>query len=245
MEKELARSIEKNIRASELASRMEQHLKTNNRSFLPKDISDAVGLAINEAGQSQSNTDMMGQKMWRARKHINGEKAFSEGEMGAPPHHLSLNGRISPAGISCLYLADSVDTAIAETRPWKGVALSVAQFRLTRKLRLADFRKRQINKGVLVDGKDLSDEFRALVYIGAFAFYTPAQDGSAIDFAPSQYVSSRLRHEGYDGILYTSMMHKDGFNVALFCHTDAEIVVGSVKRYRVDSVQIKSRTVNN
>ena len=28
-------------------------------------------------------------------------------------------------------------------------------------------------------------------------------------------------------------------------YTDAEIVVGSVKRYRVDSVQIKSRTVNN
>jgi len=42
MSKELARSIEKNIRASELASRMAQHLKTNNRSFLPKDISDAV-----------------------------------------------------------------------------------------------------------------------------------------------------------------------------------------------------------
>ena len=62
-------------------------------------------------------------------------------EMGAPPSLAAKDGRINPHGISYLYLANSVVTAIAEARPWVGADVSVGYFRLLRDQKLVNTSK--------------------------------------------------------------------------------------------------------
>ena len=45
-------------------------------------------------------------------------------------------GRGNPAGISMLYLASSVQTAVSEVRPWVGSEVSVAQFEVSRDVKV-------------------------------------------------------------------------------------------------------------
>lgn len=48
-----------------------------------------------------------------------------------PQPRLAREGRVNPKGISCLYLAQDPDTAMAEVRPWPGSFVSLGQFRLS------------------------------------------------------------------------------------------------------------------
>jgi hypothetical protein len=47
-------------------------------------------------------------------------------------------GRANPAGIPVLYLGTTEQTAISEVRPWVGVSVSVAQFKLLRTIKAID-----------------------------------------------------------------------------------------------------------
>ena len=50
-------------------------------------------------------------------------------------------GRVNPAGIPVLYMATNRRTAISEVRPWIGHSVSVAQFRIRRRLKAVDLSK--------------------------------------------------------------------------------------------------------
>jgi RES domain len=50
----------------------------------------------------------------------------------------AVEGRINPKGMPCLYLSSDRDTAVAETRPWIGSYVSVAQFRTMKPLVVVD-----------------------------------------------------------------------------------------------------------
>jgi RES domain-containing protein len=50
----------------------------------------------------------------------------------------AVEGRANPAGIPVLYLGATIQTAISEVRPWIGASVSVAQFKVLRKLRALD-----------------------------------------------------------------------------------------------------------
>ena len=56
-----------------------------------------------------------GQVFYRARNCQN-ENGYTKKEMGAPPFSIASSGRANPEGISCLYLADSIDTTLHEIR---------------------------------------------------------------------------------------------------------------------------------
>ena len=50
----------------------------------------------------------------------------------------SVEGRINPKGIPCLYFSTDMTTALTETRPWIGSYVSVAQFAMLRDLTVVD-----------------------------------------------------------------------------------------------------------
>lgn len=68
-----------------------------------------------------------GQTFFRARIWTD-DRGFEKQDMGAPPAKLASAGRANPEGISCLYLADSANTTLHETRAGVYDCATVAKF---------------------------------------------------------------------------------------------------------------------
>ncbi|GBQ94358.1 hypothetical protein AA23498_2004 [Acetobacter nitrogenifigens DSM 23921 = NBRC 105050] len=64
---------------------------------------------------------------------------YKGADIGALPPPRASAGRMNRAGVSVLYVASEIDTALAEIRPHPGHTISVAGFRPTRSLRVARF----------------------------------------------------------------------------------------------------------
>jgi hypothetical protein len=60
--------------------------------------------------------------------------------LGPPPSKFAQGGRMNARGISVFYGADEAATALAEVRPPVGAKVVVAQFKLTRRVRLLDLK---------------------------------------------------------------------------------------------------------
>lgn len=134
--------------------------------------------------------------------------------MGAPPTHKATHGRINPVGIPYLYLASDRKTAVAEVRPWKGCKITVAEFYLNKEIRLVNFsNKVAINKpsDSRYDGAEWT--WSELI---TYLFSTPFDPRDDTSYIPIQYISERIKMEGFDGIMYDSALEKDGYNICLF-----------------------------
>jgi hypothetical protein len=57
------------------------------------------------------------------------------------------------------------------------------------------------------------------------AFATPvSKDDESRDYIPTQIIAELFKSEGYDGIVYKSLLSDDGYNLALFNLDDASVV---------------------
>ena len=148
-------------------------------------------------------------KLCRARIGIHTKKD----ELGAPPKHLASPGRLNLAGTRYLYLADSVDTAIRETRACEGVKITTAEFRVMGKigLRLVDFHASKPKKGN--DSANLVNR----------QFSLPNDFGKPEEYKVTQCITEFLRSKGYDGVRYDSSLRPGGINYAIFDPEKMEI----------------------
>jgi hypothetical protein len=62
-------------------------------------------------------------------------------ERMTPNAEFVADGRVNPRGIPCLYLASTMETAMAEVRPWVGSYISLAQFKVMRDVVVVDCTK--------------------------------------------------------------------------------------------------------
>ena len=134
---------------------------------------------------------------------------FSAQKSGAPPSEKASAGRINSAGISFLYAAESVHTAIVESRPVIGQTVSVAEIEIKRLLRLFDFTVD------LVDQVGSKAHMYTIFNEISRQFTMPNHYGDAA-YLPTQYISELLRSKGFDGIRYHSSLHEGGINIVLF-----------------------------
>ena len=147
-------------------------------------------------------------------------------------------GRVNPPGIPMLYLADDLPTVIAEVRPYKGAAVSVATFEAIRDLRLVDFSPRQASQGGKKPIAGDPDLLAVLETIG-FAMAEPIDpDESEIAYVPTQYVAEIIRAAGFDGVAFKSALGP-GINIVLFDLADARIT--NRKLHRVTEVTYTSK----
>ena len=145
-----------------------------------------------------------------------------EREMAHPPERMvptvehSTDGRVSPRGIPCLYLASNMKTAVAEVRPWVGSYVSLAQFKLARRCKVVDCRSTK--------SADLDKDQAALWSDIAYAFSEPVSpEEPHLEYVPTQVLAETFRSQGFDGIQYESLLSK-GTNIALFDTTSAELI---------------------
>lgn len=134
------------------------------------------------------------------------------------------------AGVSVLYVASQIDTALAEIRPHPGHTISVAGFRPTRSLRVACFDV-PIARFSRSD-KRLDDS--ALIYHVDLLLSLPIIPEERHLYAATQLLADVLIQRGYDAISYRSSVGT-GQNLcvlepALFAFDEAASAVRFVEK---------------
>jgi hypothetical protein len=196
-----------------------------------------------------------GQELFRVvRDHVEIElpdggfdiRGASEDQIRPKTEHAS-DGRINPKGIPCLYLASSIDTAIAEVRPWLDELVSVATFRTEREFSLVDLSK---NHGGFGFGRlsisqlcgeapipeDVADECVWTDIDNAFSRPVSRSDNNSSYF-PTQILAEALKEDGFDGVVYKSAFGgSKGYNVALFDGIDTTIIKCALHRIKAITV---------
>jgi len=182
-----------------------------------------------------------GQILYRARKgyevdSLGQRQPYTGTAIGAPPADKRPAGRANVEGQAVLYCADQFATAVAETRPARGLAVSVAELRLTRDLRIIDLVQApppvnpfvfQIPEDELRFRNVLLDEvelIRLMREISVKLSLPLSRDDTPGDYKQTQAFADMVRYHGFDGIRYTSALQPNGTNVVLYNVDDAEIL---------------------
>ncbi len=185
-------------------------------------------------------SDELNEIWYRARLQTMTEP-FLPDDMGAPPKHLASQGRANPAGIPYLYLASTVTTAISELRPHTGDFASVADYCMSKNLKIIDLRFPRKTVSPFL----LSDEREVALLRGDISFLEQLGDEltrpvlplvAAIDYIPSQYICEFIKKCGYHGVIYKSSVG-DGINLAVFDPNIASAL--NVARYKVSRVSVE------
>lgn len=172
-----------------------------------------------------------GNQLWRAQKghnfknhktnkndEINVECPYPSERM-KPQKYLAREGRANPKGIPFLYLSDDKETAMSEVRPWLGVVISVALFRINRQISVIDCTSD--NPKVFLENPHPEERENAVWGYINEAFSVPIEnDDDRSEYAPTQILAELFRDIGFDGIVYKSMFG-NGLNIALFNLDDA------------------------
>lgn len=130
-------------------------------------------------------------------------------QMGPPPPERTPDGRVNPSGIPCFYGALEMETVRAELRPWPLARLTIARFVTQRPLRVLDLR--QTNPVVRTT---------VSVYWCAYMISRPVHHEDRFRYLGTQYLAEKLKAAGVDGLLYGSLLQREGTNVALFHYSD-------------------------
>jgi len=178
-------------------------------------------------------------------------------ELKLPTPDRAREGRANSTGIPALYVANTVETAVSEVRPWVDAEISVATCKIIRPLRTLDLSvghgKSSFNGAVFkhtLGGPDLTPEDKVTaVWIdidNAFSMPVTASDDQA-DYAPTQILAELFQSAGYDAIAYKSHFgdneNTKGYNIAIF-DLEAVEVVGCTP-FRVQSIKVESTQIGN
>lgn len=149
---------------------------------------------------------------------------YSESESREAPLGLGGVGRNNIAGMSYLYLADSMQTACCEVKPIVRQLLSVASFTIKMPLAVIDFTidsnraksALQETVNVYLDDKNvvipvkIGEVFEKV----ARMFYRPITDTK--EYKATQVLTDYIRKTGIDGVRYNSFYNEKGINYTIF-----------------------------
>jgi hypothetical protein len=165
----------------------------------------------------------------------------------------SIEGRANAAGVPVLYLGTTEQTVISEVRPWVGAEISVAQFKLKRKLRALDLSRGHGQSSLnalpfnhFLEQKPLtSAQCEKAVWIDIDnAFSEPVtKSDDAADYVPTQILAEVFRNAGYGAIVYKSQFGEKGFNIVLFNSDDADAI--NCAPYRVTGFDVSFQEIRN
>lgn len=159
------------------------------------------------------------QELYRARINKNISEPYPIADMGSPPKELATSGRANPVGISYLYVASTIKTAISEVRPHKGDYLTIAKFVGNRALKLVDLRDpRSSILPFRYSESSLRNAYKGLSLLETLGdeLTKPVSLHKAqLEYLSSQYLCEFIKSQGYEGVIYKSSLGQ-GDNYAIF-----------------------------
>ena len=225
-------------------------LKHDRRFFLPPTERRFVEGILKFAEKHRTTAIVAGTRLFRAR--LNTSQGLVAGprltprQLYSPPKELVRGGRLNPAGIPYLYLAEEEKTALAEVRPWQGAAVTIGRVKVLMNLRIADVTRDSSSSVPYNTHAEKGADFTSRELI-SYMFSIPYQPEDTISYAPTQYLAEAFRHHGFDGIRYDSALNASGRNVVLFDSAAAkvtstvQVIVAGID-YRYSSIATQRRT---
>ena len=238
-----------------------RYLSETNR-FILSDYWERFIEHVIDTAKKRAKTLEKGKTLVRARigtswiEFDNGDEQpypISPHEMGPPPKHLAKAGRSNSEGIPYLYRATAIETAVAEVRPWIQSEVTIGFFKTASSLRIVDTSddkpKNPLSLYEFVnEGKESFDIRKKSNHR-----YTPAEkeeyiwgdinsafskpispNDSPLKYLPTQFLSEKLKTEGYDGVAYRSSLNEKGYNIALFDSQKAKCI--ACRMYEIKKV---------
>ena len=186
-----------------------------------------------------------GKKFYRARvSNERGSRGFARSEMWAPPDDVASPGRANSKGQSCLYLSSKRKTTVKEIRAHAFDYVTIATFKLTRKIEVLDL-------GAIAHNSPFyRDTNKVNFFINEPILYAIEKDmakpmsrwDSDLDYLPTQYISDFAKYCGYDGVRYFSTFDKGASNIALFdssaciCTYHQNFLIGDLE-YKLSAIR--------
>lgn len=206
------------------------------------DLEFDVADIFNEAAMSIASIHLCSDEEKSARitkkidNLIKSKRAFygyDKSNSDAPPNVYAKEGRANPKGISYLYAAKDIKTAILEMRPQMKKMYNIATIEITKDAKIFDFtyspeEMKEDEYSIVADLHRISEEF------------SKPNFGDSIEYAPTQFLCEYIKRLGYDGIKFKSAVSSTGTNVLLFDVDEKSRVydvIGS-KVYVVNSIDI-------
>jgi hypothetical protein len=172
---------------------------------------------------------------------------FMGKDIDRPPLAIAKEGRFNKSGVSLLYLASDVATAISELRPHPHHLVSTARFQLKRDCLVANFAHFDI-RNFLSDQR--LEDLRKIISIGE-ALNAPVQPEHRILYVVTQLFGDAIRNEGFEGVWFKSTVGS-GDNFTFFANDAFQLVPESSNiheiislKYDLLQVPIGSSIVNN
>jgi len=152
--------------------------------------------------------------------------------IGSPPLEKCDEGRMNRNGVSFLYLASDIETAISENRPSRKHRLSIGRFKRKSELWVADFN--DINYKDFCTSDKLIDDFIFLKDIEKY-FSIPKPNK---DYRETQCFAEAMMNLGFDGIIYkSSLTNSNGYNLVIFYTNKFEYDINFSKVYEVEKIE--------
>ena len=158
---------------------------------------------------------------------------YKKDKIGAPETKLVKGGRLNRLGVSFLYLATNIETAINEVRPDPGHKVSIGKFKSVKDLRIVDFDKAFIN---MSDTEKSLNDFQLLNHIDQL-FSRPITQDERHKYIITQFFSDIFRKLGFDGVMFTSSVGS-GKNLLIF-NPKNFIYVGSKENKVYDILKLR------
>lgn len=184
------------------------------------------------------------------RARISSEEGFRADEMGAPPPEQAVAGRANSAGISFLYLANNVETAIHEVRAGAFDYVTIGTFELQEDIIVIDLKAIDRISPFISEFDCLEHAINKehLQKINIEMGKTLRRSDCVLDYIPTQYICDFIKSikygetPEYAGLEYNSTINPSGINLAVFepfpqlsC-VDIEVYKISEIKYGTDKV---------
>lgn len=208
-------------------------IKERNRFF----IEDSLDLEILESNLERfSKTYQAGSVFYRARIS---DRALAADQLGKPPATATSPGRANPVGIPYLYVSDTEETTLYETRVSLHESISIGKFILNAPLQVISLKDIAYYGPFEIQdlGFDLEEFMRIRPYFlkleQELSKPVRKQDVN-INYLPTQYLCEFIKFSGFHAVEYRSAMKESGYNLAVF--NDDKLICQSTKHYQVNGL---------
>lgn len=150
--------------------------------------------------------------------------------LGALPPPKSNANRMNRQGVSVLYVASEIDTALAEIRPHPAQLLSIGGFRPSKQLRVANF---DVPIARFAANDERLSTFATIYHIDTL-LSTPIVPEERHRYAVTQLLTDILIRRGFEGVMYRSSVGEGknlcAFNPADFAYDESTAAVRQVTK---------------
>lgn len=177
----------------------------------------------------QASELVHGSLLWRCRslpddlrkRWLTMSASDLQNEIGPAPISLAKRNRMSPVGIPILYMGDTPQTCIAESRVPVGDRVCLGKFLVEKQLRIIDLSSNQKRLTDSIFSEDyIASKQICLEFLDEFIreISMPISDkDQELDYLATQVLTEFIRLKNFDGVKWRSTQNTDGYNYALFC----------------------------